>query len=64
MLFFRLNPPLSLVVYSLAKIIQYFEQVSYTLSFIQNRAESKNSGHPIFNSLDLFQIMHATFSSF
>ena len=45
-LFFFSNPPLSSLLYSFAKLILYFKRVSYTLSTMQSRAETKNSGHP------------------
>ena len=38
--------PLSLLVHSFAKLIQFFKLVSYTLLTMQSRTESKNSGHP------------------
>ena len=40
------NSPLSPLVYSLAKLIPYFNLVSYTLSNMQSTAEYKNFGHP------------------
>ena len=45
-LFFVKNPPLSLLVYSFAKLIQYFQLISYTLLTMQSRTESKNFSHP------------------
>ena len=45
-LFFHLNRPLSSLVYTFAKLIPYFQIVSYTLSTMQSRAECKNSGSP------------------
>ena len=45
-LFLVLNSFLSSLVYSFAKLFPYFKLVSYTLSTMESRAESKNSGHP------------------
>ena len=45
-IFFFSNPPLSPLLYSFAKLILYFKLLSYTLSTMQSKAESKNSSHP------------------
>ena len=38
--------PLSLLVHSFAKLIQFFKLASYTLSTMHSRTEFKDSGHP------------------
>ena len=42
----RTKLPLSSLVHSFAKLVLYFQLVSHTLSTMQSRAQSKNSGHP------------------
>ena len=59
-IFFCINPPLPLLVYSFAKLIPYFELVSYKVSTItQSRTESENSGHSNWHWPQDFQLFTA-----
>ena len=59
-----LNAPSSLLNYPFAKLIPYLKLVSYTLSSMQSRTESKNSGHPNNNVLDGKFVSHGTLREF
>ena len=54
----RTKLPLSLLVYSFAKLILYFKLVSYTLSTMQSKTESKNSSYPILPAYLLYALLH------
>ena len=54
----RTKLPLSLLVYSFAKLILYFKLVS-----MQSKTESKNSGYPILPAYLLYALLHRTLSN-